>query len=524
MGGFNVTKELIVDQAFSEYKIFFNKLKGDNNFYRLGKLFNTSNNYYIYDVGTGKVFCINKNTYSVLECLFDTNQFDSLFELELDIDSLKSALEEIKDCVLKENILLAPDVNCFSGPQSLALEDYLNHNMAQLTLEVTEKCNLRCKYCIYGDSHNDYRSFGHEHMTFDVAKKAIDFTYNRVDERFYIAFYGGEPLLNLELIKQCVDYAEGLAKDKDLRFSMTTNAVLITEDIANYFADHNFSITVSLDGPEEVHDENRVFEDGTGSFKYALRGLKFLVDAYKDKAEDNLFINMVVSGPNYKEKYEKMQLLFDNTSWLPDLSTNSSYVSYGRSSQEYIMPNVKDDKLYGNQENLDPIMEWSIEKQNKQYNKKSLFSNPRMRQNLHIIHRRDLTEEPMQYYYFNGCCVPGSRRLHVNVKGEFLPCERVGTVPSLGNVDSGFDIDNIKKHYVNDFMNEAVKYCKNCWAIHLCTNCYTDCFDDDKVNLSYRHAGCDYVRHTINQSLILYHEILENDPESLKGLNDIVFI
>lgn len=505
-----------------EYREFFNKLKGDSSFYRLGKLFKTSKQNYLYDVGTGKIFSISKDTYLVLECLFDTNSFDSVLELDLDKDSLNNSLEEIKDSVLNENILSAPIATCFSGPHTIALEDYLEQNMSQLTLETTERCNLSCKYCIYQDDHNDFRQFTDRDMTFDIAKKAIDFTYKRVDKKFYLAFYGGEPLLNFDLIRQCVEYSKNLVNEKDLEFSMTTNAVLITKDIAKYLYENNFSVMVSLDGPEEIHDENRKFKSGVGSFKYAVRGLKFLIDIYKEKAEERIFISMVTSGPNYKEKYEKIQDFFDNTEWLPKLTVNASYVSYGRFSSEYIKPSIKHDKSYSNNKNIDPIMEWCREKQNNKYNKKSLFTNGRMTKNLHLIHRRDLTEIPMKGYYFNGCCIPGSRRLHVNVRGDFLPCERVGTVPTLGNVHSGFDLDSIKKYYVNDFMNEAVKYCKNCWAIHLCTSCYVDCFDNDNVNLSYRHRGCDYIRKTLEESLILYHEILENDPESLNSLNDIV--
>lgn len=512
---------LTANREFAKYKEFFEKIKGDNIFYRLGKIFKTSNKYYIYDVGTGKVFSVEKDIYTVLECLFYTDQFDSLFDLGLNDDRLKYVLQTIKECILKENILLAPNITCFSGPQSLALENYLEKNMTQLTLEVTERCNLRCKYCIYQDDNADFHKFSEHDMTFDIAKKAIDFTYARTHDKFYISFYGGEPLLNFNLIKQSVEYARQLVKDRKLEFSMTTNAVLITEEIAKYLAENRFSVMVSLDGPEEIHNENRIFKDGTGSFEYVIRGLKLLLAVYKDKPEESLTISMVTNGPNYKEKYEKIQSFFDESEWLPKLTVTPSYASYGKNSSDYIVPNMKDDRFYS-EIGVDPIMEWSVKKQNGKYNEKTLFSNGQMSKNLHIIHRRDLTEEPMKEYYFNGCCVPGARRLHVNVDGIFLPCERVGEVPSLGHVDSGFNLDNIKKHYVNNFMNEAIKYCKNCWAVHLCTSCYKDCFDSDKVNLSYRHRGCDYTRHVLEQSLILYHEILENNPESLSELNDIV--
>lgn len=511
-----------ITEVLREYKTFFDDLKGDNHFYRLGKPFKTSKEYYFYDLGTGKIFCINENIYTVLRCLFDTNEFDSLLKLGLDTEILKSTLEEIKESVLKENILSAPIITCFSGPQSLSLSENLEHNMSQLILETTQRCNLRCEYCIYQDDHNDYHSFNNIDMTFDTAKKSIDFTYQRANDKMSIGFYGGEPLLNFKLIKQCVDYAENLIKDKRLNFVMTTNAVLITEDIAKYFAKHNFIITVSLDGPKEIHDENRKFQDGTGSFEYTIRGLKFLVDAYKDRAEYSLFISMVTDGPNIKEKYDKIQSFFDNTEWLPNLSVNSSYISQGRLKQKYTLPSNQNDKLYSNNLHIDPLSDWSIEKQDGQFNKKKLFSNRKIREGLHVIHRRDLYNEPMQNYYFNGCCIPGSRRLYVTVDGNFSPCERVGTTPFLGNVNSGFDMESIKKYYVNDFMNEAVKYCNNCWAAHLCTNCYVGCFDTDKVNFSYRHSSCNYMRYTLEKYLILYHEILERDPESLDKLNDIV--
>lgn len=514
----------IIKKQLNDYKEFFENLKNNDRYYRLGKTFKTTNNYYFYDLGTGKIFCINKNVYSVLCCLLEKNEFDSLSEINMDNELLMEALDQIQDTVLKENILKAPPITCFSGPQSLALEENLQHNLSQLTLEVTERCNLRCDYCIYNENHNDYHNFTNYDMTFDTAKKAIDFTYNRISDTFNLAFYGGEPLLNFLLIEKCVSYTENLVPTKDINFSMTTNAVLITKDIAEYFAKHNFTVTVSLDGPEDIHNENRKFKDGTGSFKYTVRGLKYLINAYGDRAQECILISMVTSGPNYKEKYDKIQEFFDNTEWLPKLYVSASYVSDGRFESDYIKPTTKSDELFSDASKIDPLIDWIRKKQNGTFNREELFTKQQITQNLHIIHRRDLSEKPMEEYYFNGCCIPGSRRLHITSQGNFLPCERVGTTPFLGNVDLGFNIDNIKKYYVYDFMNEAIKYCNNCWAAHLCTCCYTDCYDDNKINLAYRHRTCTFSRHTLEKSLIQYHEILENDPESLRELNDIVLI
>lgn len=106
-------------------------------------------------------------------------------------------------------------------------------------------------------------------------------------------------------------------------------------------------ILVSLDGPREIHDENRVYIDGTGSFEKTASGLKMLLEAYGDMAKTNIFISMVTSGPNIEEKYDKIQEFFKNTEWLPeDITVNPSYVSYGRQEEEYEMVNCKKEKMY----------------------------------------------------------------------------------------------------------------------------------------------------------------------------------
>ena len=208
-----------------------------------------------------------------------------------------------------------------------------------------------------------------------------------------------------------------------------------------------------------------MFENGTGSFKYALRGIQLLSDAYKDRAKEALFISMVLSENN-KRIYERIQSFFNETEFLKYLTVIVSYASQGRVSSDYIKPNHKLDNLILKKTDADPLYKWFIEKQGFEFNKKSLFSNRFMQENFHIVHRRDLSDKPMEKYYFNGCCVPGVRRLYVNIDGDFLPGERVGTVPFLGNVEDGFDKEKIKKFYVEEFSKEAVKFCNDCWAVH----------------------------------------------------------
>ncbi|HDK7138550.1 TPA: radical SAM protein [Clostridium botulinum] len=505
------------------FKEFFYKLKNNSYFGRLGKTFRTEKNLYFLDTGTGKIARLNENVYKVLKCLLENDSFDSLFELNISEDNLILALNEIREAVEKEHILSAPILETLTGNPVLRLDEMLSNKIQNITLELTEKCNLRCKYCIYNPSHPEHREFGHRDMNFETAKKAIDFFNNHTSDtkEVYIGFYGGEPLLNFELLKKCIDYAKIKIKNKDLSYSMTTNATLITEDIANFLVENKVSITVSLDGPKLIHNENRVYANGKGSFDDTIRGLKNLVKAYKKIGANPSFgFNIVTSGPNYEEKYDQIHNFFKNLDWLPsDLPILCSTVDPGPKEMEYVLPQSKDEKHYINNIH-EPLFEWSDRKKQKSPNEQ-LFWQGGLDKELLRIHKRLLTDKPAKQYGMNGCCVPGYRKMFVTVDGNFYPCERVGNVPSLGNVDIGLDIPKIKKIYVEDFINEAKKYCKNCWAVNLCSVCYTNSYDENGIHYSYRHEKCIDERISIESSLAKYHSIFENNPEELGKFNEM---
>lgn len=142
---------------------------------------------------------------------------------------------------------------------------------------------------------------------------------------------------------------------------------------------------------------------------------------------------------------------------------------------------------------------------------------------LALIHNRLLFDYPMKYYYMSGCCVPGARRVYVTAKGDYLICEKLGEAPSIGNVYSGLNIKNIKTHYVDGYCSEALKYCKDCRAIHLCGMCYMNCYDKNGIHFSYRHSHCLMNRIYVEKNLSLYHELLENNPKVLEMLGDYDF-
>jgi len=152
---------------------------------------------------------------------------------------------------------------------------------------VTRACNLRCKYCYFRDS--DYKPL---YMELETAKKIIDKcgAYCRQNKKeLTIHFFGGEPLLNFELIKKMTEYASSRLEDVKLGYTITTNGTLFTKEIAEFLKKNNFEVRVSFDGCMETHDKQRVAIDGKGSSKDILEGIKFFRNYLK------MSINMTVT-------------------------------------------------------------------------------------------------------------------------------------------------------------------------------------------------------------------------------------
>ena len=316
---------------------------------RLGKVFKTEKNYYFYDTGTGKVAKLNSNVYIVLKSLLEGMPVEDIKNLQLSKSEFEDAISEIKSAMENEHILQAPPLKTLTGDAVTELDDILENKVENVTLEVTEKCNLRCKYCIYHPSHPEYRAFGHENMKWDVAKKAIDFLkeHSQNAENRHIGFYGGEPLLNFELIERAVEYAKKLFGE-DMSFAITTNATLVNDKIAEYFAKNNFNIIISLDGPQEMHDANRLMVNGTGSFEKTVMGAKKLFEAFhKEGKSSKIGFNMVVSGPGYLEQYTKMQEFIEKSEWIPkDVMILTATVDHGPSESDYFLPQGKEDRWF----------------------------------------------------------------------------------------------------------------------------------------------------------------------------------
>jgi len=182
-------------------------------------------------------------------------------------------------------------------------------NLNQLTLEITQNCNLRCKYCVYGEDYFYYRSRSNKKMEYEVTKKGIEYVFNIINERnkkeFSLSFYGGEPLLNFEIIKKIVEYSKKLFNKWKLRFSITTNGTLIDEEIINFLVLNNFQVLISLDGPKDVHDAKRIFTNGKGSFELIMDNLRKILKKSRQFYNKNVKFSVVWSPDLSIEKIYK---------------------------------------------------------------------------------------------------------------------------------------------------------------------------------------------------------------------------
>lgn len=495
-----------------ELLAYFAQLVPDRNWKRLGTTFQTANSKYFYDTGTGKVLECEEEEFLVIQNILKNSGLSSLKKTGLSEKTILIALEKIKLLVETEKILQAPIYDKF---RSQDMEVIQLNNIQQVILELTEQCNLRCRYCIYNEDHEDFRGFSTKNMTWEVAKKALDFVFAHSGKELYVTFYGGEPLLQFPLMKQCIDYAiQKVGKERELHFGFTTNLTLITKEMAEYFSSlKSCSITGSVDGPEEIHDANRIMVNHTGSFAKAMEGLKLLTDCISQKKTGlTVGINAVLTPPYTMERIERINQFFRSISWLP--SNITIHTSYMQGSTKKKAVNPKREEIMESLEESDPLEFWKLDRICQQKDEEIRYNMNNV--NLARIQNRSITAAPIPSMEQNGCCAPGERRLYVTTAGKFHVCERVGESPIIGDVENGMDLAAIKKYYIDEYAKESLSDCSNCWAVHLCSLCYAACYNKEGIDINKKRGLCYDQRAMVKNDLISYHQIMEQNPSYLE--------
>lgn len=494
------------------------ELKNGKEYRRMGKLFYTTQSSYLYDAGTGKVVKLDPDSKKLMEALFNENVSDKQFQDEL--LSIHN-IEDICTFLDKENLLCNPPITHFVDLSSRYLEE--NYQCNQLIIELTGMCTLRCKYCVYNDFYGANRNFNTSNIDFETAKKAIDYVYAHNDhKKLAITFYGGEPLLNFKVMKQCIDYSLETLKVERLIFSFTTNLTLMTKEIAEYLAQiPNMSIVLSVDGPEEIHNRSRVNQNNQGSFGVVFTGLKNIAEAVNKYKRTRLVFNAVLMPPYTRERFEKINDFFESLDFMPEeTEVRATYPAPNSIPDTYYEEmNVRGESMLEET----TWISWAKSKaENDDFSgiKRNLYTEV-LTSGLTSIHNRPLYTKPKNSIFYNGCCVPGERRLYVCTDGSYRVCERVGTAPTIGHVDTGIDTQKVNKLYLENYESKSILDCSNCWAVNLCDICYAHCYDENGLNMDVKRQLCPEIKDRSSMWLEYYHELLETQPSKIEEISHI---
>ncbi len=425
--------------------------------------FSLFDKFMVLDVNSGAVHVLDEVAWEVLN-YFTSCSRDKIIDIlkkKYDVEDITQAYLELKTLQQKE-LLFSPDY----------YDDMdLHHNgiIKALCLHVAHDCNLRCKYCFASTGSFQGRRLV---MDCETGKGAIDFLISHSGNRrqLEVDFFGGEPLLNKDIIKQLVDYGNERAaqSNKDIRFTLTTNALLLDDDFLSFINDKMYNLVLSIDGTRQTNDRMRYQADGRGTYDLILPKIKKAVEMREDKS-------FYVRGT-----FTRYNLNFsEDVLHLADLGFKNISVE----------PVVADkNKDYAIREEDLPTIFKEYETLAQEYVKRYKIGNP-----FNFFHFNiDLTQGPCVIKRVMGCGA-GTEYVAVTPEGDIYPCHQFVGIEDfcIGNVKEG--IENRKT--VEEFRKCNVlkkEECKKCWAKFYCSGgCHASAYySSNDIHSTYK-IGCE---------------------------------
>ncbi len=341
-----------------------------------------------------------------------------------------------------------------------------------LCLHVAHTCNLNCSYCFasQGKYHGD-RAL----MSFEVGKQALDFLVENSGSRhnLEVDFFGGEPLMNFDVVKQLVAYARGIEKEagKNFRFTLTTNGMLIDDDVIDFANKEMSNVVLSLDGRKEIHDRFRVDYAGKGSWERIVPKFQKLVQAR--------------GGKNY---YMRGTFTHANPDFLKDIQQMLDLGFTELSMEPVVCP--ADDPSALTQEDLPIVLE-----QYEQLAQLMLERRKEGRPFTFYHYMIDLKGGPCIYKRISGCG-SGTEYMAVTPWGDLYPCHQfVGEEKfKLGNVWDGVTNQACQSEFASCNVY-AHPECADCWAKLYCSGgCAANAYHATGSVTGVYQYGCELFR------------------------------
>ncbi len=437
----------------------------------------------VLDVCSGSVHVVDDMVYDIIALYEQFNRDEIVKKLpEYPKSEIIEACEEIE--ALKEaGQLFTEDI------YQDAIIDFKKRKtvVKALCLHIAHDCNLACKYCFAGEGeYHGARSL----MSYETGKKALDFLIansgNRVN--LEVDFFGGEPLMNFQVVKDLVAYGRSKEKEyhKKFRFTLTTNGILLDDDVMEFANKEMANVVLSIDGRKEVHDFMRPTRNGKGSYD-------LIIDKFKKMAEKRNQTDYYVRGTftHYNLDFSKDVL------HLADLGFKQI------SAEPVVAP---DEQSYA-------IKEEDLPKLLEEYDilAREMVKRQKAGKGFHFFHFMiDLTGGPCLYKRLSGCG-SGTEYLAVTPWGDLYPCHQFVGIEEfkLGNVDTGIE----KKELVDEFKlcNVYAKdKCKDCFARFYCSGgCAANSYNFHGNLLDAYDIGCELERKRVECAIMIKAALAE---------------
>ena len=477
-------------------------------------VFRVNGDPFVYDVNSGDVFAVDEATVSVLEDSGSALAEGDLIEARRRVES---ARVEAGLFGIHRPSRVRPCPDCH-GPE--AYDGMVN----QLSLAVSDQCNLRCGYCPHSNELDWVRSHRDVRMSAETARTAVrDFLHlSRHAKTPSISFYGGEPMLDLDLIREVVALVRREASRDDYRLVIDTNGTRLDSKSVDFIAEERLHLQVSLDGPPHVHDRHRRTRRGEPTHAAIMAGLARLYAA-DPGVHERIHYRVTLAPPTDP---------IEVGAWFADFPLHREA---GIAEPPHVGAGMAD---------LSGVEPGRLGLERDDYTEfRSRMSEARRRyvetcvdeghEALDPLLRALFDDELITFYHRprvrlgdeispGGCCRPGQRRIHVRADGVYQPCERVGDGLEIGRAGEGLDFAAIERLWER-FMSALGERCLECWACRMCPLCFTSLAQtwhtgDPRIPVEV----CESARRGREMALKMWVELLRRKPSSLDFLKTSV--
>ena len=435
----------------------------------------------VIDTYSGSIHSVDELSYDVIARYQEADKENVINQLatkhNLPINEVEECFDEVAE-LEHCGVLFAKDN--FSDLAGV-LKERNNNIVKALCLHVAHTCNLNCSYCFasQGKYHGE-RAI----MSFEVGKKALDFLVANSGTRhnLEVDFFGGEPLMNFEVVKQLVAYARELEKtvDKKFRFTLTTNGILIDDDVIDFCNKEMDNVVLSLDGRKEIHDRLRVDYAGNGSWERVVPKFQKLVNSRGGKGY-YMRGTFTHANPDFMaDIYTMLDLGFNELSLEPVVCAPNDPAALTEQDKEIVFKQYEELAL-------------EMLKRKKQGNPFTFYH-----------YMLDLTEGPCIYKRLSGCG-SGTEYMAVTPWGDLYPCHQfVGEEKfKLGSLDEGITNTQLRCEFgkCNAYSR---KECEDCWAKLYCSGgCAANAYHASGSISGIYQSGCDIFKKRMECAIMI---------------------